>query len=157
MNFFGNAPINPFIFFTGKIAGYVVWTFYLMFLFDVRHIFRYSFGWNDIAGNILFFTGLLIAGISLFNLGRSTRFGLPIENTFFATKGIYQFSRNPMYLGFDLMTLGAMLYILKYDMILLGIYSIFTYHKIILAEEKFLTERFGQKYREFRNEVRRYL
>jgi protein-S-isoprenylcysteine O-methyltransferase Ste14 len=62
-----------------------------------------------------------------------------------------------MYLGINLWTFGAMIFILKFCVILLGVYSIVVYHYIILAEEKFLEARFGDKYLEYKKIVRRYL
>jgi len=56
-------------------------------------------GFNEYVALGLLLTGLLISLVSLANLGRSTRFGLPTTITFLKTKGLYQFSRNPIYFG----------------------------------------------------------
>jgi protein-S-isoprenylcysteine O-methyltransferase Ste14 len=50
-----------------------------------------------------------------------------------------------------------MLYWINIIVIILGIYSIITYHLIILGEEKFLEERFGDEYFSYKNKVRRYI
>jgi protein-S-isoprenylcysteine O-methyltransferase Ste14 len=157
MNILGKAPFNPLIFYSGKIAGYLIWGVYFLFLLGTPHLYRNSLGWNDYVAHFCFLLGFILIIQSLLNLGKSTRFGLPIEETTFKTNGLYQISRNPMYLGINLWTFGAMIFILKFCVILLGVYSIIVYHYIILAEEKFLEDRFGDKYLEYKKIVRRYL
>jgi protein-S-isoprenylcysteine O-methyltransferase Ste14 len=79
------------------------------------------------------------------------------ESTTLVTTGLYRFSRNPMYLGFNAVTLASMIYTSNWIVIIMGAYSIVIYHYIILGEEKFLAERFGEQYSAFRRNVRRYL
>jgi len=71
----------------------------------------------------LFLIGLLFTVISLINPGKSTTLGLPSKNTVFKTNGIYKISQNPMYIGFNCLTLASMLYTLNITVILLGVYS----------------------------------
>jgi protein-S-isoprenylcysteine O-methyltransferase Ste14 len=104
----------------------------------------------------LWAVGLLLSAISLINLGASTRLGLPASQTSFKTHGIYRFSRNPMYLGFDLLTLGAIACNPHVVIAVMGLYSMIVYHLIILGEEKFLRQRFGDTYAEYADRVRRY-
>ena len=66
-------------------------------------------------------------------------------------------SRNPMYPGFNLVTLASMIYTSNLIVIGFGVFSIVTYHQIILEEEKFLTERFGEQYLAYKKTVHRYL
>lgn len=157
MEIFGKPPINPFLFYTGKISGYIVWLITFLFIINVPHLSRYSFGWNDTLGYFCFLLGLVIFVQAAFNLGKSVRFGLPNKATNLKTYGIYQISRNPMYLAFALWTFGSMIFIMKFCVILLGTYSTIIYHQIILAEEKFLMERFGENYLNYKKDVRRYI
>ena len=62
-----------------------------------------------------------------------------------------------MYLGFNLLTISAMIYTMNIWIIIIGIYSIIIYHLIIIGEERFLKNRFGQEYISYRNKIRRYL
>ncbi len=62
-----------------------------------------------------------------------------------------------MYFGFNLLTIAAMVYSINIVLLLLGTYSIITYHWIILGEEKFLEERFGDEYFNYKKKVRRYI
>jgi protein-S-isoprenylcysteine O-methyltransferase Ste14 len=102
----------------------------------------------------MFVTGLLFVLVSIFYLGKSTRLGLPSEQTRLKTNGIYKLSRNPMYVGFGLFTIASMMYTL---VIIAGIYSLTVYHLIIKSEEQFLTRRFVTEYNNYTNKVRRYL
>ena len=95
--------------------------------------------------------------ISLINLGKSTRLGTPQESTEFKTNGLYKISRNPMYVGFNMLSLSAILFTHNFIVIFLGVYSIYVYHLIILGEEKFLESRFSEQYLEYKKNVRRYL
>jgi len=104
-----------------------------------------------------FVAGIAFVVLSSINLGKSTRLGLPGEDTVLKTGGIYKFSRNPMYVGFNCFTLSSMLYTSNPFVDIAGIYSIVIYHFIIRGEEKFLLERFGAAYIEYKSRVRRYL
>ena len=152
----GKPPMNPMVFYSGKIAGYVVWIYFMLTLSGLSDIKSHNIEWINILSYFLLIVSVIIISISLFDLGMSTRFGLPTDETVLKTRGIYRFSRNPMYLGFYLLTIGGMIYIGKWWIILLGVYSIIVYHQIILNEERFLGERFGENYSEFKKRVRRY-
>jgi len=138
-----------------------IWLYYLdsflLSLFKVYKINRHSVEFLTILSYLLVSLGLIIAIISLINLGSSTRLGLPFENTTLKSNGLYKISRNPMYLGFDLFTLSSIIYIGNIFIATLGIYSLFIYHFIIIGEEKYLEKRFGKKYIEYRKKVRRYI
>ena len=157
MEVFGKTTINPFTFYSGKITGYFTWIGLILAILNVEFLPRHSFAYSNYLSYGLLTTGFLIALISLILLGRSTRFGLPAKKTKFKTSGIYRLSRNPMYLGFDLMTLASVIYFLTPLILIMGIYSIAVYHFIIIGEEKFLETTFGNDYKEYKSKVRRYL
>jgi len=151
----GNAPINPTIFYSGKIAGYALWIALLISMINAPAFSEWSI--SKQLALLLASLSLTLVVVSLINLGSATRLGLPEESTRFKTNGLYRISRNPMYLGFNLLTMSAILFIASFMGFILGIYSIFTYHLIIQAEESFLEARFGEKYCAYKNGVRRYL
>lgn len=157
MELIGKPTINPWLFYTGKISGYTVW---IMFVYEIiadRFSENYAFYYYDIVAYAMFVTGLLFVLVSLFYLGKSTRLGLPSEQTKLKTNGIYKLSRNPMYFGFALFTLASMIYVHNTVIIIAGIYSLLVYHLIIKSEEEFLSGRFGVEYKNYINKVRRYL
>lgn len=149
--------INPVFFFTGKIAGYTTWIILFFKLINVDIIEVDTFLINKYISIGLLFTGLTLSAISLVNLGKSTRLGLPTEETQFKTNGLYKISRNPMYVGFNLITISAIIFIHSWLVLALGIYSLIIYHIIILGEEKFMATRFGEEYKTYKKKVRRYL
>lgn len=157
MNVIGKTTINPFIFYSGKISGYLTWVLYVLNLTEVYVIGVQSIEILIVASYILTFIGLVFIIISLVTLGKSTRLGIPAESTEFKNSGIYKLSRNPMYLGFNLLTLSSILFNANVFVALLGVYSIIIYHLIIKGEEAFLEERFGNAYLEYKKNVRRYV
>ena len=157
MNLIGKTPINPVLFYTGKFSGYCTWVIMLLSVLHMPVVAVHSIPALKYISYTLSLSGLLFAAISIINLGGSTRLGLPQERTNFKTSGVYRLSRNPMYLGFDLLTISAILFTLNATVILLGLYSIMIYHFIILGEEKFLGQRFGNAYDDYQQKTRRYL
>jgi len=70
------------------------------------------------------------------------------------TGGLYSLTRNPLYLANCMIYLGVALY--SQDLLLtlaLGLFLALYYERIILAEEAFLLERFGEAYRAWAAEV----
>ena len=157
MELIGKTTINPFLFYSGKISGYITWILQLLLMMGVDLIDRFSVGYNEYLSYAILFIGLVFIVFSLINLGRSTRLGLPRENTVFKTNGLYKLSRNPMYVGFNLLTIASMTYTLNIWIIVPGIYSMVIYHMIVLEEERFLQDRFGKVYSDYRKRIRRYL
>jgi len=157
MNIMGKPAINPFLFFSGKISGYMVWTMLALNLLHIPTIHGIQIAALEIPSLILLAVGLGWALLGLGHLGKSTRFGLPVESTKFKTKGIYRLSRNPIYLGLFCITLSAILNNVNVITIILGMYSTIVYHFIILGEERFLEQRFGEEYKMYKSRVRRYL
>ena len=155
LNIVGSTTINPILFYSGKISGYVIWVILISSIFTANNIGKLSP--VEITAVILLSIGLIFIIVSLINLGRSTRLGIPNEHTEFKTRGLYTISRNPMYLGFDMLSIAAILFVHSWTVAVLGLYSLFIYHIIILAEEKYLTNRFTEKYLEYKKAVRRYL
>ena len=157
MELIGRTTINPIIFYTGKISGYITWIILSLMLFDINLIERKLVFYNNYASVLLLFAGLFFTVISLVNLGKSTRLGLPSDDTTLKTTGIYKISRNPMYVGFDLITIASIVFTLHWLVIILGIYSLITYHLIIKGEEAFMIKRFSSEYEKYQLKVRRYL
>ncbi|HOI26382.1 MAG TPA: isoprenylcysteine carboxylmethyltransferase family protein [Paludibacteraceae bacterium] len=157
MEVIGKATINPFIFFSGKIAGYLTWFNSFLILCGIELIDKQSFYLSHYIAGFILIVGLFFTVISLVNLGKSTRLGIPSNDTEFKTNGIYKISRNPMYVGFNLITIASMIYACHWIVFALGIYSLITYHLIIKGEEAFMVKRFGEEYKNYQLKVRRYL
>ncbi len=102
--------------------------------------------------------GLGFAVPALFQLGEELRFGLPDEpSTLLKSSGLYRISRNPLYLGFYLVAVASCLYVPYWLNFSLVIIAIAIHHRIVLAEENFLSQRFGRTYDSYTQRVHRYL
>ena len=157
MKIIGKATIHPFYFYTGKISGYITW---ILFIFAVLYFPELKFNqttWLNYFSYSIFCMGCIFIITSIIFLGKSTRLGLPDKKTNFKMSGIYKISRNPMYIGFNLLTISSILLTLNIVVTILGFYSIIIYHFIIKNEEKYLLEEFSSEYEKYLKKVRRYL
>ena len=121
-------------------------------------------GWSHLPANARFtgfcvgMLGDLIFLISVLCMKDSWRAGIPDrDRTELVTDGIYRYSRNPAFLGFDLQYIGVLL---MYCNLLTGMFTVFAIvmlHLQILQEERYLTAVSGIEYLEYRHQVRRYL
>ncbi len=111
-----------------------------------------------IIGFILALVGDTVFLISVLCMRDSWRTGIPeSDKTEMVTGGIYSVSRNPAFLGFDLMYIGIFF---MYCNLLTGIFTAFAIlmlHLQILQEEKFLKVTFGADYTDYQSRVNRYL
>lgn len=72
--------------------------------------------------------------------------------------GPFQFTRNPMYLGMTLFVLGfGLLQSILWGPILAGALWAALHFGVVLAEERYLTEKFGDAYRDLLANTRRWL
>ena len=88
-----------------------------------------TFGWSHLSANARFtgfcvgMVGDLIFLISVLCMKDNWRAGIPAnEKTELVTDGIYAYSRNPAFLGFDLQYLGVLL---MYCNLLTGMFTVF--------------------------------
>ncbi len=79
------------------------------------------------------------------------------ETTHLVTTGIYKISRNPIYLGMMFVAPGASLIINNLWILLanIPIFIVFKY-LLVLPEERYLVNKFGDIYREYTEKVRRW-
>ena len=154
MEILGKSPINPLLFFTGKIGGYLTWA---VAIHSVVSNEVYDINWFRLLISITFAAiGFIFLVLSSIYLGKNVRMGIPLKETKLKTEGIYKISRNPMYIGLHLITLSSIVYTMNIYLFIIGLYSIYVYHLIILSEEKFLSSRFGGDYLNYKQKVRRY-
>ena len=123
-----------------------------------------AFGWSHLPASARFtgfcvgLVGDLIFLISVLCMKDSWRAGIPEnDRTKLVTDGVYAFSRNPAFLGFDLQYIGVLL---MYCNLLTGMFTVFAIamlHLQILREERYLTATFGRAYLDYRHRVLRYL
>jgi protein-S-isoprenylcysteine O-methyltransferase Ste14 len=110
-----------------------------------------------LAALCLWVLGFSLLFIGRFGLGNSFRIGSPQERTSLKTNGLFNFSRNPMYVGVYTTILASVLYTLNPLVLFIGIFVVVVHHKIILAEEQYMLNVFGKYYEEYCFRVRRYI
>jgi len=123
-----------------------------------------AFGWSLLPAGARFTgfcTGMLgdmIFLLSVLCMKDSWRAGIPdTDKTQLVTTGIYAFSRNPAFLGFDFMYIGVLLMYCNVLTFAFSMFAIVMLHLQILQEERFLASTFGEPYREYCRRVFRYL
>lgn len=130
----------------------------------VIQILSILFGWNHMPANARFtgfcigMLGDMIFLVSVLCMKDSWRAGIPDKDrTKLVMTGIYRYSRNPAFLGFDFMYVGLLLMYFNLSMLVVSAFAIIMLHLQILQEERYLTENYGDSYREYRKHVFRYL
>ncbi|MCH8493806.1 MAG: isoprenylcysteine carboxylmethyltransferase family protein [Idiomarina sp.] len=82
----------------------------------------------------------------------------PQESTAVVQTGIYRFTRNPMYLGFFFLLLGFALWLGNFvALLMLPVYVWYLTRFQIMPEERLLQDKFGEAYRAYMVQVRRWL
>lgn len=72
--------------------------------------------------------------------------------------GPFGFSRNPLYVGMDLLFVGLALWLdTLWGVPVFILLLLVMHYGVILREERYLEERFGDAYRQYRARVRRYI
>ena len=98
----------------------------------------------------------LVAGRVLMKLGNTIRPLEPPQRL--VTGSIYRFSRNPMYLGMVLMLTGAAILLgTLTPFIIIPIFMIAMDRVFVCREEDLLEARFGDEWKDYRRNVRRWL
>jgi protein-S-isoprenylcysteine O-methyltransferase Ste14 len=109
-------------------------------------------------GITLCFIGLTIFLLALISFGKSWRIGIDEDNSNdLVTTGMFQYSRNPIFLFMDLYFTGMMLIYPNIVFIVIAICTLTGIHLQILREEKFLLKKFGEKYIAYKKQTRRYI
>lgn len=111
------------------------------------------------AGTVITGLGVLSFILSVLHMKDNWRAGVQKDaKTELVTDGIYAISRNPAFLGFDLMYIGILMTFFNPILCLATAIALILFHlQIVNVEEDFLLEAFGQEYLDYRKHVGRYL
>lgn len=113
------------------------------------------------AGSVIAFAGLALAvrGVIDFRRGRTTVDPRhPERSARIVTDGVYRWTRNPMYLGFELLLLGlAVSQQSMFGLLVTALSGSFLHLFQIAPEERWLSKQFGAEYDAYRKRVRRWL
>lgn len=112
-----------------------------------------------IAGAGMGIIGVAVFVVSVLTMRDSWRAGVSkTDETELITGGIYQISRNPAFLGFDLVYVGIVLMFFNWLLLLVSAAAMMMFHlQIVNVEEDFLLETFGDEYIRYEKKVCRYL
>ncbi len=122
---------------------------------------NYSVVFSSTLVSLLMLIALLIGAFAIysFNAHQTTvNPSKPETSSKIVNSGIYQYSRNPMYLAMLLALLAYACYLenpLTFSVCVLFVWYIEKYQ--IRPEERILTSRFGTDYRDYKASVRRWL
>ena len=130
----------------------------------IAQLMSIAFAWNHLPAGARF-TGFLIGMVgnvifllSVLCMKDSWRAGIPDQDkTKLVTTGIYRYSRNPAFLGFDLMYIGVLLMYANLLTLCFSGFAMIMLHLQILQEEQYLIRTFGAPYRNYCQHVFRYL
>ncbi len=103
------------------------------------------------------FVGVCFFVVAVLSMKDSWRAGIPEKDkTELVTKGIYKISRNPAFLGFDLLYIGLLIAFFNFIHLVFVLYAVIMLHLQIIQEEEFLFKIFGEKYEVYKNKTARY-
>ena len=115
--------------------------------------------WARILGAVLGALGIAAFAAAMLCMNDSWRAGVSArEKTELVTGGIYRISRNPAFLGFDLMYLGILLLFFSWPLcVLTALAALLLHVQVVCVEEAHLRVAFGQAYLDYCGQVCRYI
>lgn len=108
-------------------------------------------------GAVVVSMAFLLYAVSLNRLGTSWRLG--IDRTTpgaLVTDGIYRWTRHPIYVSFDLLFVGTFLILGRLIFLIVALAWLPLVHAAMQREERFLTQLYGDAYRDYCRRVGRY-
>ncbi len=128
------------------------WYEYLMPIWYLENQYLQITGWT------MMHLSLIWIFIAQMQMKDSWRIGIDEKNnTELVTHGLFQFSRNPIFLGVILSNLGLFLIIPNLGTLLVLVLSYFSIQIQIRLEEEFLLKQFGEDYKNYSLKVRRWI
>lgn len=116
-----------------------------------------QYDWIRSGGILLAVVGIVVLAVAMATMRDSWKGGIDYnQKTELITTGIYKYSRNPGFTGFDLFFSGLALMFPNRLNLTFSIALIIILHFQILEEEKFLAQAFGQVYLDYKMKTRRY-
>ena len=153
----GTAPINRTLFFSSKYSIVLIWAAMAFASFGIGFSIIDVPRFLQLIALPLWFIGFGLLYAGRYKMGDSFRLGTPKEPTRIKVDGLFRLSRNPMYVGVYATVVASVIYTLNPVVILLGMFVIAVHHAIVLAEEDHLRNTFGREYRDYCEQVPRYV
>lgn len=150
----GNKPKKVLI--TEKIMSFAN---LLVIVADVISIFVVKVTPNvplRIAGLLTGILAVLFFALATITMKNNWRVGIPEEKTGLVTNGIYQWSRNPAFVGFDLLYLSVCVLFFNIPLLVISVWAAVMLHLQILQEENHMKKMFGEAYTAYMEQTYRY-
>ena len=109
-----------------------------------------------IVGIILGVISIIFFALATITMKNSWRVGIPEEKTSLITNGIYKWSRNPAFVGFDLLYCSICLIFFNIPLVIVSIWAAVMLHLQILQEEVHMHNMFGEEYDDYKEHTLRY-
>lgn len=170
-----NTRVNPFAFertddahgFNGRLFVFIIVLEFLVIIihtfFENLHAYLLPIWYLEssnlqMLGWALLHLSLIWVSIAQHQMSDSWRIGIDDKNkTTLVTKGLFAYSRNPIFLGIMITNLG-LLFVLPNAMVLLILVLSYTVIQTqVRLEEDFLSNTFGNTYQQYKSQVRRWL
>jgi protein-S-isoprenylcysteine O-methyltransferase Ste14 len=145
-----------------KIPPPIVTLFFgICIYFSRDYFFSYEYKFLDILSYTFFLIGLwiLISAVNSFKKQSTTVNPIKIENaSSLVTSGVFEYSRNPMYLGMALILLGlAFMFNVIGGIIFTILFTIFITKFQIRPEEEVMQRLFGEDFLKYKKNVRMWV
>ena len=120
-------------------------------------LIAYSFFLPLKLGTVWFYVGLIIyvVGVIIETIAMMNFFTTAVDEP--VNKGIYRFSRNPMYFGMFLIFLGTGIACVSLFFLMLTTIFMILSHIVVVYEERFCTKKYGNAYQEYLNRIPRWI
>lgn len=113
--------------------------------------------WVRIMGLVIAAIGVALFITAMLTMRDSWRAGVSKDQAELVTNGIFQISRNPAFLGFDLVYLGVLMVFLNGVLLVFSALAVLTLHlQIVNNEEDAMLLAFGKEYLDYKKQVNRY-
>lgn len=109
-----------------------------------------------IIGILVGVIAVIFFALATITMKNSWRVGIPEEKTSLITNGIYNWSRNPAFVGFDLLYASICLMFFNMPLLLVSICAAVMLHLQILQEEEHMLKMFGKEYEQYKKHTLRY-
>jgi protein-S-isoprenylcysteine O-methyltransferase Ste14 len=135
------------------VTFFIIWlldSFLIQFALDVRNIVPLALR------VILFIIGLIVSYL-LFNYSHEKIFLPPGQKSQLVTDGAYSYVRHPMYISVLVLLLSFYFISLSFLALIVWLIAVFFFDRMMIFEEAELLKALGTEYREYMNQVSRWI
>lgn len=109
-----------------------------------------------IVGIVFGIIAVFFFATAIITMKNSWRVGIPEEKTSLITNGIYSWSRNPAFVGFDLLYCSICFMFFNIPLVIVSLWAAVMLHLQILQEEEHMQRMCGEEYVQYKQHTGRY-